>query len=303
MTCFHPLRGYKARPGLGRAFTLSTKDGYPDFPMIVPCGQCIGCRLERSRQWAVRCVHEASCHDENSFITLTYSSEHLPEFGSLRKRDVQLFLKKLRKWSYKNFDRGFRYYYCGEYGEGFGRPHYHLCIFGLGFPDRYLWRKTQNGCLVYRSPSLEKLWTLGQSEIGSVTFESAAYTARYIMKKRLGKDASSYYDFVDDNGEVHERLPEFTDMSRRPGIGFDWYSRWCDDVYPSGYLVVNGVKCRPPRYYDLLLEADCDKEFRRQKAARKRAARKRASDNTPERLRVREQVTEARVSLLKREMK
>ena len=76
---------------------FTPKDGYYDMPIQVPCGQCAGRRLDQSKQWALRCVHEAQVHDENCFITLTYNNENLPKDGSLNKRDFQLFMKRLIK--------------------------------------------------------------------------------------------------------------------------------------------------------------------------------------------------------------
>ena len=117
-------------------------------------------------------------YDDNCFITLTYSNQHIPADGSLDVRVFQKFMKRLRK----RFGDGIRFYHCGEYGSLLGRPHYHACLFNFDFPDKYLW-KENNGQKLYRSPSLEELWPYGYSSIGTVTFESAAYVARYILKR------------------------------------------------------------------------------------------------------------------------
>lgn len=160
---------------------------YPPSPnklnhpeLRLPCGQCVGCRLERSRQWALRCVHEASLHDSNLFVTLTYDDEHLPEFNSLYYPDFQKFMKRLRK----KFSReNIRFYMCGEYGETTLRPHYHVILFNFDLPDRRLYRRSHSGDHLFTSEILTKIWGKGFCPFGNVTFQSAAYTARYIMKK------------------------------------------------------------------------------------------------------------------------
>ena len=149
-------------------------------------------------------------HEENSFVTLTYSDEHLPDGGRLVLDDFQRFFKRLRK----RVGVPVRYYHCGEYGETFGRPHYHACIFGYGFPDRVLWSYS-NGQPLYSSKELSDLWPYGHALIGEVTFDSAAYVARYIMKKVNGDRADEHYRRVDlDTGEIYQLPPEYTTMSR-----------------------------------------------------------------------------------------
>ena len=213
-------------------------------------------------------------------------------------RDFQLFMKRLRK----AVGDGVRFYHCGEYGERFGRPHYHACIFGYGFPDKVLWKRGGNGDDLFRSALLERLWTYGLSSIGNVTFESAAYVARYIMKKVTGDVADRHYEWIDEDGVVWQRMPEYTTMSRRPGIGRGWLSKWTDDVYPSDFIVMNGKKCRPPRAYDKVYELAEPKAMRALLRARKMAAAVHAENNTPARLRVREIVQSAKAKRLIREL-
>ncbi|AXH74125.1 MAG: replication initiator protein [Microviridae sp.] len=193
MPCFKPLDAWRdpSNPSGKLIFSYNAKRcGSPAPDLKVPCGQCVGCRLERSRQWAIRCVHEASLHKKNCFITLTYNDEHLPENSSLDYRVFQLFMKRLRK----KYGDNIRFYMCGEYGENFGRPHFHACLFNHDFSDKKLW-KTVNKMPLFRSAELEELWPFGFSSIGSVTFESAAYVARYIMKKITGEAAEKHYTF------------------------------------------------------------------------------------------------------------
>ena len=186
-----------------RSIVFSPNQGYRDLPLEIPCGQCIGCRLERSRQWAIRISHEASLHEHNSFITLTYNNENLPKDLSLDVTHFQKFLKRLRAHTedpdsdlYPNIlsqSKKPRFFHCGEYGEKFARPHYHACMFDLDFADQKHW-KTINGNKHYTSETLEKIWPFGFSTIGDVTFESAAYVARYVTKKITGKNALHHYN-------------------------------------------------------------------------------------------------------------
>lgn len=257
MPCYHPIVMYRSRsinPETGkRPLTTNIAHAYTDLPVLVPCGQCIGCRLSRSREWAVRCIHESTCHAHNCFITLTFSPEALARIspsGSLEKREFQLFMKRLRFWLHSNGYPEIRFFHCGEYGSKKGRPHHHAIIFGFDFPDKKFIR-FRNGFPVYRSALLEELWKNGMCEIGSMTFESAAYISRYVLKKITG-------DMKDD--VYHGKLPEYITMSNRPGIGANWYARYNKEVFPNGFVYVkrkDGIhKCLPPRYYRKLLERE-----------------------------------------------
>lgn len=267
--------------------------------MTLPCGQCVGCRLERSRKWAVRCFHEASLHDENSFVTLTYSPESVPVDGSLDVRTFQLFMKRLRK---KFSSSRIRFFHCGEYGAEFGRPHYHVLLFGFDFPDKRFY-KTANGHKLFTSDILDRVWGLGSCFIGDVSFESSAYVARYIMKKVTGDAAFDHYvGWHLLTGEQVRIAPEYVTMSRRPGIGAGWIDAFSDIVYRDDSVVINGVEMKPPKFYDQRYELDFPADFKRVRAARLAASREHVDDQTPARLKVRERVTLARVSLLKRDL-
>jgi len=254
----------------------------------LPCGRCVGCRLERSRQWAVRCMHEASQWPSSVFVTLTYDDEHLPEDQGLDVSEFQRFAKRLRKA--RPGDK-VRYFHCGEYGERGGRPHYHALLFNVDFPDRYPWRSD-----TYRSAELERLWSLGHSELGSVTFESAAYVARYSLKKLSGQAAiEGYRRFHLRTGEEVTVSPEYATMSH--GVGRSWLEQFADDVYPLDRVVSRGREAKPPRYYDKRLE-EVDPVL----ACELRVLRARDFNHenaTEERLQVREVCAEKRVSLFK----
>lgn len=261
----------------------------------VPCGQCRGCRTERSRQWAVRCMHEASLQEENCFATLTYAPEYLPTAGSLVKADFQKFMKRLRKFF---FPRKVRFFHAGEYGEDTKRPHYHALLFGVDFADKVVWSK-RGLHPVYRSRQLDELWGRGQCEVGSVTFESAAYVARYVMKKISGEANDWQYEVVDEvTGEVHLRGREYATMSRRPGIGRAWLDKYMSDVYPADRVVVAGQAQKPPQYYDKVYGLLAPAEMGAIKEAR--SAKVRLADSSLTRREVIEQVLEAKQSLSKR---
>lgn len=208
-------------------------------PSTLPCGKCQGCLFSRSLSWTLRCVQEASLHRSNECLTLTYDDKHLPENNSLDQSDVQKFFKRLRK----NFpQKEPRYYYCGEYGDLGGRPHYHVLLFDFSFDDKVLLSGSGDRAL-YTSATLSKIWGLGHCAIGSVTPESAAYVARYVLKKQVQSK------FI-KNG----RTPEYTRMSRNPGIGAGWIDQFRSDVYPSSELVHDGKRYSVPRYYDSRVE-------------------------------------------------
>ena len=273
--------------------------------LSLPCAQCVGCRLERSRQWAMRCMHEAQLHQNNCFITLTYDNTYLPSDGSLHYKDFQLFLKRLRKKF--RFNR-IRYYMAGEYGESFGRPHFHACIFGIDFHDKKLWKRTASGSLLYRSEDLETLWPFGYSSVGDVNFESAAYVARYIMKKAIKsqhsteewKWANKYTDLK--TGEIVQIKPEFTKMSLKPGIGADWYKKYKSDVYPNDYVVVRGKKLKPPKAYDKMYKKSNPYEYDELLYKREINAKLNPDNHDPKRLDAKRQILESRLSLLKRNL-
>lgn len=199
----------------------------PLGPIRVPCGQCISCRLNRASDWATRIMHEKKMCGVACFVTLTYDEENLPrvgEYATLVKSDVQLFLKRLRK---EIAPRKIRYYLCGEYGEHYCRPHYHLIIFGLS---------SLESCLV-----IQKVWPYGFVHCGDVTYDSACYVARYCTKLLTGPKKEWYIE--------RNILPEFSLMSRRPGIGASWLEKYGKEIKAHHNVVVKGRKMSPPRYY------------------------------------------------------
>lgn len=272
MPCYNPMNvRYYDDCGKKRLFwsredciLFYERDGLPegDNVLQLPCSGCLGCRLERARQWAVRCMHEASLYEDNCFVTLTFNPEAYAKYcptGSLDRRHVQLFLKRLRR---RFFDRKIRVFYCGEYGKKNGRAHYHLLLFNFDFPDK-IYEKTVNGNHYYKSSVLDEIWSdpesgknIGMSIIGELTYASAGYVARYNLKKVNGKGKDEAYQRIDAvTGEVIQLYPEFCQSSLKPGIGKPWFDKYgMTDIFPLDEVVVEGTKNRPPRYYDKLLE-------------------------------------------------
>lgn len=237
-------------------------------------------------------------HEKNCFVTLTYDDEHLPADGGLDYREFQLFMKRLRKRVGK-----VRFFMCGEYGNEHRRPHYHACLFGVDFDDKSYWQTGKSGCRIYRSKLLEALWPFGFSTVGDVTFDSAGYTARYVLKKGLGRGSERSYVTTDlETGEVYQLQKEFSRCSLKPGIGASWFQKYRSDVFPADYCIISGVRTKPPRYYGKLLDRE-DKDMHNSICERReQLAVERRMDNTPERLAVKEKVLGASLKFLHREV-
>lgn len=291
MACFYPKTAYRTDNG---EITFVER-GKINKKLMLPCGQCIGCRLERSRQWAVRCLHESQMHEQNCFITLTYNDENIQH--DLIYPHFQKFIRKLRKKTGKKV----RYYMAGEYGSETGRPHFHACLFGHDFNQKEPIQKLSDGTFLYRSPELEALWPYGFSSIGAVTFESAAYVARYIMKKITGSNAENRYWSVNPiTGEAVQITPEFNRMSLKPGIGQPWLDKYQSDIYPSGECIIRGKKMKPPRFYEKKYAALQPLKYEELTYDRYLATK--PEESTPERLTVREEITKARLTQYSRKL-
>jgi hypothetical protein len=199
-------------------------------------------------------MHEASIHDENCFITLTYDDDHLPEGGTLVKKDCQDFMKRLRS---RNDGKRIRFYLSGEYGEDGLRPHYHALLFGYDFPDKKYW-STREGHKVWTSDILESAWGNGLTEVGSATFESAAYCARYMVKKFKGKKevAEMYYDGLEPEFALMSRGGKDSDGKQTYGIGHDYYLKHKKGIYSHDSVIIDGREQKPPQYYDRLFEVE-----------------------------------------------
>ena len=299
MACYHPVSAWQTETG----DVVFVERGAIARALTLPCGQCIGCRLERSRQWAVRILHEAACWDSSVFVTLTYDQDNCPV--SLDYADVQRFLKRLRS----RLGSKVRFFCVGEYGDNTSRPHYHVILFNVTFSDACSFKRGDYP--LFTSKLLTETWGLGHSVFGAVTFESAAYCARYCVGKitgdyeSLSPDLKARYDskyrFLDVDGVLHERVKEFAHMSLKPGIGATWLDRFSSEVYPRDEVIVRGKQCKPPRYYDrrFLATSEFSDDVLWQ---RQLDAAKNFFDNSDERLAVRETVALARLGLSSRKL-
>jgi hypothetical protein len=298
MTCYHPLLAYREN---GKVLFNKPFPYAKGFNL--PCGQCIGCRLKYSQEWAIRLMHEEQMHEESCFITLTMNDEYLMSRDnpySLDKSEFQRFMKRLRK----RYGNQIRYFHCGEYGEKNNRPHYHAIIFGMDFKDKELFT-VRDEIRLYTSEILSELWPHGFSTIGDVTFESCAYVARYVLKKQKGKNAEDHYIRWDPStGEGTPIEPEYATMSRKPGIGKSWFDKYRADVYPHDYVVIKKHKIRPPRFYDDKLE-EVDKDAYEQLKQKRQEELPEVIDQYDEnmdRLWIEEAVKENRINILIREL-
>lgn len=296
MPCYSPIQGWRSKrtnPSGKRSIVFNKSEGFSDSEVMLPCGQCIGCKLEHSRQWAVRCMHESQMHDKNCFITLTYDDKNLPDWDSLEKSHLQYFMKRLRL----RYGKGIKYYGCGEYGELNFRPHYHACLFGIDFEDREL-HSVNNGNKIYTSKILSKLWPRGYASVCDFSFETAAYVARYCLKKSKEK---AHYEILDPYTGEHIQLEqEFALMSRRPGIGKAWYEKFKKDMYPSDEIIVNGKQTKTLRYYDNLYEKENPDVMFKIKAKRRKEAKDNWYENSSLRLPTKEICKKAQIKQLKR---
>lgn len=274
MPCFRPVTCWQ--PLDGGPVQFAEKRDHREIE--IPCGQCIGCRINRQQMWAFRCLAEASLHRDNLFATLTYAPEHLPPFGELRHRDWQLFAKRTRRRL-----GSFRYLMCGEYGEQTLRPHYHALLFGLHVPDLKRF-SVRGGYPVFRSDLLSELWGLGLVEFGTLTPQSAKYCAGYVLKDARAPERLDEY-----TGELVPLKPPYGRMSLRPGLGDAWIRRYYPEVFTHGACYAQDTRYRiPDRFKDVLDEIDGDAFADLQERAVEKALN--SPDNTSARLAVREGV-------------
>ncbi len=300
MTCYSPLKGFQNKEDGGIVFKRSSLAG---ADMDVACGQCIGCRIDKSKEWAARIVHESQMHQENTFVTLTYDEKNLPSDGSLNKEHFQLFMKRLRK---KYEDTKIRYFHCGEYGEKLSRPHYHACIFGIDFSDR-IPHSSRNDVITYTSETLQQIWGKGFCTLGELNYQTAAYTARYIMKKITGNQAQDHYQRLNiETGELYQLQPEYVTMSlgrkRGQGIGGSFYEKYKTDFFPRDECPIpgKGVYKKIPRYYETLFAEQDPETYETIKKQRKQYRDKHAGEYTGKRLDAKYQVKKAQLSQLPR---
>jgi len=288
--CYDPLAAFKSlcmKTDNGKcviSFRSQEVCHKPYEKIFLPCGRCMGCRVDRSKQWAIRCVHEASLYENNCFITLTFDEAHLEGDGSLVKADFQKFMKRLRKhFGGIQCSHGcegsdvvrvcshrypIRFFHCGEYGSKLKRPHHHALLFNFDFEDKQLWR-TRGKVKLHRSEALESLWTSGFSTVGALTFDSAAYVARYVTKKINGPMADLHYK---------GREPEYITMSRKPGLAKRWLEKNLSDVYPKDFITSGGRKFKIPQFYDSIYDEIDHEALEKIKRRRLHAGRERNAE-------------------------
>jgi len=278
MSCLSPRDAWFTKnrhPRTGnRTITFDAKLADRDLHVTVPCQNCRWCRLENSRQFAIRVSLETTLYKDNCFLTLTYAPEHLPKGGTVDKTHPEEFMKNLREYEryhyYKDGPHPYpppliRSFGCAEYGEKNSRPHYHICILNYDFADKIHVESTKRGDPLFESELLNKLWPHGRARIGALNFETAAYVARYVTKKINGPKAVEHYGDLAPERSVC--------ISRRPGLGAPWFDIFHADVYPFDEIVLRGKKMNPPKYFDKLLEKRNPKLHKQIKARRRNKAR------------------------------
>lgn len=269
------------------------KNNEPYEYQKIPCGKCWACRLSYSKDWATRCTLESKEFEENWFITLTYDDEHKPyinkmsnkETGEIYEDDgtwngylvpehVTKFMKDLRRhWYYhENEHTNIRFFSCGEYGEKYKRPHYHLILFNLPIKpeDIKVWKNTKDGNTLYKCPKIEQIWKKGAVVLANVNWSTCAYVARYVTKKITGEIKEDHYA---SKGQTQE----FVRMSRKPGIGRNFYEQNKEKIYQNDEIIMKTVKgnigaIKPPKYYDKIYDIDYPEDMEKIKERRKNAA-------------------------------
>lgn len=275
------------------------KDEYSRFVSLVGenaiqalrCGSCIDCRLNASHKWAVRCMFESQYHENSIFLTLTYSDPFLPRGNfvdhtgevfpcSLSLSDIQAFFKRLRERLDRLYGSKVRIFYCGEYGELNHRPHYHAIIFGFPSEARLDFEYSRDGFNYYTSPDIEACWcdrsgvSIGFHVVSDFSYDTAAYTSRYIMKKQKGKSLC-YLATTYPEG-FSPLVNPFAHMSSRPGLGYLYFKEHKDEIYTYDsiyYLKDFQVfKSKPPRYFDKLFDLENHSEFELLRSERQKLA-------------------------------
>lgn len=275
MPCNSPIQGYRSKAPTENGkhkLVFNKSEAQQDETLDVPCGMCLGCRQDLSRDWELRMIHEQKCHKKSCFITLTYDAENLPFDGGLRPDHWRLFMMRLRK---RIYPIKIRFVMGAEYGEKrlksdipwltndgdrlLGRPHYHAIIYGYDFPDKKH-VSTRKGNFIYTSQLLEECWPHGKTEIGEANNTTARYTIKYVYKQLKGDSSTQYKRIHPETGEEYPIQPEFRRSSRNPGIGEPWFMKYSQDLH-KGFCTVDGKKYRIPRYYMKLMDKHYDTSF------------------------------------------
>lgn len=287
MPCYRPVTVFKPDDG----GSISFREIKNSREIRIPCGKCIGCRIEITDAWAFRCMAEASLHKNNHFVTLTYDDDSLPADESLNHKDWQLFAHRVRKKL-----GPFRFFMCGEYGDNTQRPHYHALLFGLDIPDRVKCNSVYSSHDLYQSDTLCQLWGKGFITLGEVSHESAKYCATYALKRVSKELEAERYSWVTRYGELVVRKQPYGKMSLKPGIGAGWLEKYKTDVVNHGAVYQNQYAKKVPRYFCDLMEKIDPVGFESLQYTREEKAKKvfNPDDHTRVRLETKEAVAKAR---------
>jgi len=242
--CTRPNTAYENPSGGRPIFGWSgQKEGLPEIKL--PCGKCPECQTSYYKDWASRGSRELARWNSSVFITLTYSEEHLPPDNSLKKKHIQDFIKRVKKHFKSSKENPIRQTYCGEYGTKTNRPHYHCVLYNCDFVDKRSHYKTEQGNQVYTSDLLTRLWGKGIAEFGYANPGAIAYIYKYILKKKTRREKLQPL-IIERDGITYEVDHEFVESSRNPGIGANLRG---SESLKKGFLSVNGVKQKIPKYY------------------------------------------------------
>lgn len=256
-------------PGSRSTFLESIPEYLNGSIMEIPCGSCIGCRLDYSKEWAIRCTLEAKCHLFNYFITLTYDDGHLPhgKLGNptIVKKDVTDFVHSLRDKLRNDYSHiGVRYFGCCEYGDKTFRPHAHIIVFNCPIPDLTADIPTEDGSIIHKKNNLgdqyyysqivSDFWSKGMCIIADCNYNTSAYVSRYVLKKQKG-ESSEVYDRV-----LGIQAP-YVFMSKKPGIGEKYFMDHIDEYIECPYIYIakkdgSLLTSRIPRYFMKLLKKE-----------------------------------------------
>ena len=309
MPCYSPIKAWEKRhpeDNGNYGITFTPAEAQLDSPIDIPCGGCIGCRLDKAADWSTRATNELRYHDDACFITLTYNDDHLPNDKSINRDDPRNFLRRLRR-AYP--DQKIRYFGCGEYGKNqqgeinpftgkpdIGRPHYHYIIYGMNFDDRRL--INDDDIPQYESQQLEELWGKGFTSLGNADQKNIDYISQYTTKKINGNMAADHYKYLDPvTGEEINRQPEFISVSTQPGIGSQWFDDFEGDCLKGFITNGKGRVQKIPKYYKRQMkERFCSENYETVKKNTMKHVKPDHPDNSPERLKAREEVVKYRAA-------
>lgn len=278
MACLFPLKGWKSSTG---GFTRVRADSPHGLPMTIPCGRCRECRMAIARDWGIRAMHDVKAHTRtgsgSAFVTLTLDDTKVHDCVGLDPRMLKLFHMRANA----RLGGGLRYLSVGEYGDKNQRPHYHCIFTNKGFADRKWCANGSTGEKLYESKILNELWPHGYAHIGDVSYKSAMYVARYVLKKVSPELYGERYERIVAGKQIFVP-PEFAVMSRRPGLGRPFYDLYKEELLANDSCIVDGHKSPLPRYYSNVFKAEDPDAYERLRKQRKRESVEYRADHPEE---------------------